>query len=267
MSTPPTPGPARPSIATLTVMRGELEQLARMLPSVAWADERHIVETGADVAATARAADGARVHHNPLPLGVGFDDARAAALGAIESDWILIVDTDERITPLLVEVLRARAEEWASSGVAGVWIPRLNRVFDTPLKFCSVWPDYQLRFLRRDAVSFHPTLHSGISVTGPTDRLAPVEAHAIQHHNFRSTAQFIDKLNVYSTIEADQRPSLPPVPLSRAFLAAGREFLARYVKMQGFRDGAEGVHYCTMFAIYRYLEAAKRWERSRKAGP
>lgn len=254
---------AIPRIATLTVMRSEIDQLMEMLPTVEWADECHIVETGQDSTATAGVAPGARVHHVPLPLGATFDAARSAALPDVIADWILVVDTDERVPVELAKVLRMRAEEWSAAGLAGVWIPRLNHVFDRPLRYSSVWPDYQLRFMRRDAVSFSPTLHSAASVVGPTHRLAAQERYAIRHHSFRSTAQFLEKVNLYTSIEASQSQAGQKASPAWAVAASAREFLARYVKMKGYRDGAEGLHHAVMWAIYRYLVGSKVWEATR----
>lgn len=262
-----TAGPI-PTIATLTVMRGEHDQLVRLLESLAWADERHVVETGPEVDGTAAvvADQGASavVHHDPRPLGVGFDDARAVALGAIRSTWTLVVDTDERIPPDLVALLRREAAGWEAAGVSGVWLPRLNVVLETPLGFSSSWPDYQLRFLRTTAANFTPSLHVGSLVDGPTLRLPADVDRAIRHDNFRSTEQFLSKLNLYSTIEASQEGHDRPPTLRHAVIAGGREFLARYVKMRGYKDGGVGFHYASMYGMYRYLIGAKRWEAERR---
>ena len=252
-------------IATLTVMRGEVDQLRRLMATLAWADERHVVETGPDLDATIEAAGDARVHHAPRPLGTGFDDARAAALGAVEAPWVLVVDTDEEIPSLLVDELRSHAEAWHDDGVAGVWLPRLNHVLDAPLYHSSTWPDYQMRFLRPEAAVFSPTLHEPLGAAGPTRRLPADGQRAIQHYNFPSTAKFVEKLNLYSTIEADQGGRGAKPTLRAALVAGGREFLARYVKMRGYRDGAEGLHYCLLHAIYRYLIGSKLWEARGRA--
>lgn len=253
-------------IATVTVMRGEVDQLRRLLATLEWADERHVVETGPEVEATVDAAGDAVVHHAPRPLGTGFDDARAVALTAVKAPWVLVVDTDEEIPDPLVDRLRTEAEAWHREGVAGVWLPRLNHVLGTPLLHSSTWPDYQMRFLRPEAAVFSPVLHEPLGVGGPARWLPADPRCAIRHHNFRSTAQFVEKLNLYSTIEAGQggRGGRPTV---RAAVRAGvREFLARYVKMRGYRDGPEGLHYCILHGMYRYLIGSKLWEEQGRGG-
>ncbi|MFN2540322.1 MAG: glycosyltransferase family 2 protein [Mycobacteriales bacterium] len=241
-------------------MRGETDLLAALLPQLGWADERHVVETAEDDAETRRVAGNANVHHHPLPQEASFEDARAAALPHIASDWVLVVDTDEVVTPSLARALRDRVDEWHGSGVAGVWLPRRNTVLDKPLAHSSAWPDYQLRMLRRDQLSYTPELHAPAVVTGTTERLPAADSCAIEHYPFRSTEQYLDKLNRYSSLEARQQGADPGASPARAAARAVRDFLARYVKMQGFRDGAVGLHYCVTMSAYRYLSEVKRWE-------
>jgi hypothetical protein len=252
---------AHDGIAVLTVMRGEIDLLPAMLASVAWAGERHVVETGPDPQRTRAIAASAVVHHHPLPPGASFEDARAAALDHIAARWILVLDTDERVPPTLADTLQNRAAEWTHDDIDGVWIARRNYVLDSALNHSSGWPDYQLRFLRRAAVAFSPILHHAIRVDGTTVRLDAEPALAIEHRAFRSTDQYIDKINLYTGIEAAQAETFARATPGRAVFAAGRDFLARYVHMQGFRDGRAGLHYAICMSIYRYLALAKQWER------
>jgi hypothetical protein len=249
-------------IATLTVMRGEVERLPGMLENLSFASERHLVETGPDVSVLAP-FEGVQVHHHPLPLGAAFDAARGTALPHIKAEWVLVVDTDERVPASLVEHLRARVPEFEAAGVEGVWIARRNHVLGEPLLHSSAWPDYQLRFLRRDAASFSNQIHGFAPKLKREERLPAMDALAIAHFNFESTLDFVTKLNVYSGIEAEQSKDAVAPSVGRALYKAGREFAGRYLKMKGYRDGAEGLHFAVMLGIYRYLIESKRWERRR----
>ena len=247
-------------IATLTVMRGEMDLLANLIPKLGFAAERHVVDTS-DEHLDFDAFPDAIFHRYPLHLGQSFDAARSVALPHIRSEWVLIVDTDESIPSELVDLLRSKMSEFNSSGVQGVWIPRQNHVLRTAIRYSSAWPDFQLRFIRRDALSFSNRLHGAIV---PVDRhiyLGADPAIAIQHQNFPSTKAFVDKINLYTSIEVDQIETDEIASVGSALLRAGREFLTRYVKMRGYRDGAHGLHFAVMMAFYRYLIAAKLWER------
>lgn len=249
-----------PEIATLTVMRGELDRMRGLLDDLAWASEHHLVETGSDEHPRSGSSK-VHTHYYPLPYGAAFDAARGTALPHIRADWVLIVDTDERIPRTLVEHLQAMIPTWERDGTEGVFIARRNHVLGRRLERSSAWPDYQLRLFRTRSASFGNQIHSFAPKLAKEARLAPEDALAIQHFNFESTKDFVAKLNLYSDIEVDQSTETAPPSPRRALYKASREFLVRYLRMRGYADGAEGLHYAVMLGIYRYLIESKRWER------
>lgn len=252
--------PTLEAVATLTVMRGELERLPGLRENLSWCAERHLVETSEELAPEAHYR-GFEVHHHPLHDGASFEAARAVALPEIKATWVLVIDTDERLPGSLVESLGHRLSDYVSAGIEGVWIPRQNHVLSFPLSYSSAWPDYQLRLLRRDVARFSDVLHDAMPHLTRTSRLPPDPAVAIQHHAFPSTAEFLEKTNKYTTIEAQQKVGSTAASPARALFAALREFAVRYFKMRGFRDGPAGLHSAVMMAVYRYLVVTKLWER------
>ena len=256
-----TASPSTKDIATLTVMRGELDRLPGMLASLGAFSERHLVETG-ESADWADDFPDVQVHHAPLPWGAAFDAARNVAVPHIRASWVLIVDTDELVPPTLVEHLIEQLPNWQRAGVEAVYIPRRNHVLGHPLRHSASWPDYQLRFMQARAVKFGATLHRFDPEVGKTVRLAADPRLALQHHSFPSTSSYVSKVNLYSDIEALQSPTGSSI--ARAVLAGARDFASRFVRARGFRDGAAGLHFAVCMAFYRYLAEAKRWEKSQK---
>jgi hypothetical protein len=250
------------TLATLTVMRGELDRLPGLLENLAFTSERHFVETG-PMSQELRSMPGIAVHHHPLPLGAAFDAARSAALPHIKAPWVLVVDTDERVPASLVEHLLARLPEFEAKGVQGVWVARRNHVLSVPLLHSSAWPDYQLRLFRTSAASFSNQIHSFVPKLEREEKLQAIDALAIRHFNFETTTDFVTKLNVYSGIEAEQSKDTAEPSVVRALYKAGRQAAVRYIKMKGYRDGAEGLHYAVLLGVYQYLIESKRWELNR----
>ncbi len=249
------------TVATLTVMRGEIDRMPGLLENLAKFSERHFVETG-DSTESLRQFAGINVHHAPLPWGAAFDAARNAAVPFISAPWVLIVDTDERVPPTLVDYLLENLPTWERDGVEGVFLPRKNHVLGYALKHSGSWPDYQLRFLRRDKVNFGRELHKfypdlGKSVRGPIE-----DSKAIHHFSFENTRDYVNKINLYTSIEADQ--STQSSSVAGAVFAAARDFASRYVRMGGFLDGNAGLHFAICTAFYRYLSVAKRWEKAKR---
>ncbi len=87
------------------IVRDEAQRLQTCLDSVRGiVDEIVIVDTGSqdDTVAIAQQG-GARVYH--FPWQDDFAAARNAALGYVQSDWVLVLDADEILTPLMQRAL------------------------------------------------------------------------------------------------------------------------------------------------------------------
>lgn len=94
------------SVSLSMIVRDGASSLAACLASVRdFVEEMVVVDTGSvdDSVAIAEAA-GAVVHHLPWPGD--FAAARNAALGWVRSDWVLVLDADERLQPQALTPLR-----------------------------------------------------------------------------------------------------------------------------------------------------------------
>ncbi len=250
-------------IATITVMRDEFARIPPLLEDLSWAAERHIVVTGPEL--PSQLLDRVTLHHAPRRLGASFDEARAEALSSVRARWVLVVDTDERVPSSLVDRLTARIQDPGADALDGIWIPRRNHILGRPLRYSSVWPDYQLRFLRTDSAAFSSRIHNPVASDHKrVEWLPAADELAIQHFSFESTREFVAKLNLYTDIEAAQTEGTGRTGVARAAILGTRDFLTRYVRMQGFRDGSEGLHLSILMGFSRYLLESKRWEREHR---
>jgi hypothetical protein len=87
------------------------------------------------------------------------------------------------------------------------------------------------------------------------------------HFNYLDTSHFLEKLNRYTSIEAQagfarrERSSIP-----RTIRSAAREWWQRYVSGRGYRDGWRGFYLSTFMAFYRVVVQAKLRELSDLGG-
>jgi tetratricopeptide (TPR) repeat protein len=166
-------GKRNPAGATLTVamiVRDEEEALPASLESVKpLADEIVVVDTGStDRTVEIARSHGARVLH--FPWCDDFAAARNAALDAVETEWALVLDADEILTPEAVERIRPalRDESMAAymlplvnegepTGVSTVYLLRLFRARPS-VRFCYRIHEQVagavLRFARRNQLGF-----------------------------------------------------------------------------------------------------------------
>jgi hypothetical protein len=84
---------------------------------------------------------------------------------------------------------------------------------------------------------------------------------SIYHFNYIDSTHFIEKLNRYTSIEARQAFERGErTSILKAIAAASYEFVNRFFRKQGFRDGWRGFYLSGFMAMYRLATAAKLQE-------
>lgn len=251
----------RATLSVVVIARDEERNVGRCLDSVAWAEERIVVDSGsADRTREVAAARGARVLVQPW---LGYRDQKNLAIDAATQDFVLSLDADEWLPPETAEEVRQQLRAPAAdaylfsrrSAVSGAF---LRRTFGR---------DLQLRLFRRGAARFaggevHERLVAGKGGTTRTMR------GPLLHRTYRSFGEFAERMNRYSDLGARTMASSGrPVSLGRLLLSPPAAFLKMFVLRGGFRDGVRGLVVAAGQAHYVLLKYAKHWEATRPADP
>jgi len=233
--------------------------IANAIRSVApWVDEIVVVDMYSDdrTADIARSL-GARVFRHEK---TGFvEPARAYAEAQALGDWIFILDADE-IAP--VELSRELLKIAESDRADICYIPRLNYFGGFPMLHTGWGPDQDKhpRFYRKGALAYSPLIHSAPQQKGGsrTLSLSYRPGVAIIHFNYLNASHCIDKLNRYTDIEASHpRQQTKKLGAIDMVVRPVWEFMNRYFRKQGFRDGWPGFYYSFLMAFYRATQAMK----------
>ena len=238
---------------TVTIItRNEAAHIEACLASVAWADERLVVDCGStdDTVALAERS-GARVIVHEWP---GYAAQKNFAAAEAQFDWVLSVDADERVTPDLAREITAAL---ADPDAAGYRIPRITHHLGRWFRTTDWYPDSQLRLYdRRRAQWRSRRVHESVDVTGPVRDLR----HDLQHFAYRDVGHHLATMDRYTTLaaadmfEAGRRAGL--FDLVCHPLAA---FLRNYILKRGVLDGIPGLIVSAMNAYYVFLKFAKLW--------
>lgn len=225
------------------------------LQSVSWADELVVVDsfsTDGTLAIAERYAT--RILRNEY---IDSATQKNWAIPQVAHDWVLIVDTDERVTSeLRSEIERALTD---SGEMVGFRIPRLNHAWGRPLYHGGNYPDYQLRFFRKECGRYQQRrVHAHVILDGPCGTLG----NHLLHYGQRSMTQVIHHLLEQFTIwEAEERIDKGARFTARsALLRPPAAFLYRYVYQRGFLDGVPGLIMAGFWAMYVFLSFARIWE-------
>ena len=235
-----------PRLTAAVIARDEAAVIGDCLASLAFADDVLVLVDAATRDATreiARAA-GARVGERAFDT---FAAQRDAALAMSRGEWVLFVDADERVPPLLRNEVLTRLDD--PGQYRGFWIPRLNYMLGRQVRHAGWFPDYQLRLLHRASARFDPirVVHEVPILEGQAGYLQS----PFMHLNYRSLREFIRKQERYCRLDAQRWLLEHGRPRARALIGQpAREFWRRYVGLRGYRDGWLGAFLCLMLGWY-----------------
>jgi glycosyltransferase involved in cell wall biosynthesis len=239
-------------VSVLILAKNEAENLPRCLETVSWANEVIVVIDRASRDATqAIAQRGA-----DLVAIRTFDDfasQRNAALDLASGDWVLAIDADERVTPdLAVEIRQVTSDERTRH--VGYRVPIRSVILGRPFRFSGTQHDRPLRLFRRGVGHWVGTVHETVELEGSVGRLR----HALQHRTIHDMKTFLRKLNEYTTLEAIKfEREGRPVRAADLAVRPAWTFLKLYIGKQGFRDGVEGLAFCTLSGL---SVAVRHWK-------
>jgi glycosyltransferase involved in cell wall biosynthesis len=238
------------------IARDEQANLAELLPTLDWADERLVLIDAATSDASFRVA---QQHADRVESCrfISFPQMRNHALSLAHGDWVLFVDADERLSESLVAEVRAavnaseRRMQVGETAPVGYWIPRHNLIFGRLVRGGGWSPDYQLRLLRRLSARYDEArlVHEQVLLDGPSDHLH----ERLLHFNYASLRQFGAKQRQYTRLEAEELRAQGVHFRRRALVGQPlRELGRRYLALGGWRDGAVGLILALAMSYYAF---------------
>lgn len=252
MSAPAVSAPAaKPRLSVVIITKNESRHIGACLDSVAFADERIVLDSdSADDTCEIARAHGAVVH--VTADWPGFGPQKNRALDLATGDWVLSLDADERVpVELAEEILRVlRAPQTRAYRMA-----RSSEVMGRPMRHGGWWPDYVLRLFRRDAARFSDdVVHEAVRFEG---EIGTLQGH-LQHYAYDSIDAMLVKLNRYSTDGAQMMLQRGKRTTVLGVVGHGVwTFIRMYVLRRGFLDGWQGFAVASTGAggsFFRYLK-------------
>lgn len=259
----------------------EARNIRDCLASVAWADEVVVVDSGSKDS-TVALAEKAKATVVTFRWNRAFPKKKNWALEnfAWKSEWVLILDADERITPELAHEIQ---DELRHPRADGYFVNRRFMFLGKWIRYCGYYPSWNLRLFRHKKGRYE-RLHSGDTNSGDNE----VHEHVVLNGNsghlhndmlhfaYPDVYTWMEKHNRYSNWEAEVE--VKGISTNGRILAIGGQLAARrrlralsrrlpfrpalrffysYILKRGFLDGAAGFRFCRLLAIYEYLTVIK----------
>lgn len=173
----------------------------------------------------------------------GYGEERNFGARQASYDWILAVDTDEVMTKNLVKRIRCIKSNGFNNCVYEM--KRTNYLFGEPV---PRWSNYPRRLYNSKICNYTtPKVHESLRV--PDDKsVGRIEA-PIKHYTYDTVSEHIDKMNKYTTLEAESNSGSVRELTNSALHTVREHILHRRTPL----DGGRGIYITLMSLVYDYV--------------
>jgi len=244
------------TLSAVIAVRDEAEILAGCLKRLDFVDEIVVVvddRTSDDTAAIAEKA-GAKVFRHTFST---FSDIKNFGIDKATSDWILIIDGDERVPKVSASKILEAIQDDSTAGYTMPW----DNYFLGHLMKWGDWQETHTRLFQRQTARYEGDIHETLVFKPDVATIKLLDA-PIVHFSHRSITHNVEKTAAWATVQAQEMldQNWPPVRLRSLIRVMWREFYRRLIRKRGYRDGMPGIiegiyQVCSWFIIY-----ARLWE-------
>lgn len=219
-------------------------------------------------------------------LNDDFSAQRNFGLAKATGEWVLFVDSDEvvsknlaneikqvtstsssRVPPLTRDVAISpdcgacpERNEGSTSPrndkLNGYYIKRQDFLFGKWLRYGETAGTKLLRLAKKDAGTWVRPVHEVWNIKGPTGVLK----HPLLHFPHPNVAQFLSKINHYSTLNAQYfYKTNAPSHAWQILVYPKAKFFLNYIIRLGFLDGTQGFIFAILMSFHSFLTRGKLW--------
>ncbi|MCH9626771.1 MAG: hypothetical protein S4CHLAM2_03990 [Chlamydiales bacterium] len=234
---------------TILVKNGE-RCLKEVLDSLQKFDEIVVYDTGStdDTLTLAKSYPNVRIIQQPF---TGFGPDHNAAAAQAQHDWILSIDADEVLSEELAnEILSTSLDPHTVYS-----LPRHNYYNGRHIKWCGWHPESVIRLYNKQITAFSEAMvHEKVEDKG----LKKMRFfQPLRHYSYASVSDFLQKMEHYSTLFAQQYQHKRKSSPLTAYLHGMTAFFKSFILKRGFLGGYEGFlisAYNGHTAFYKYLK-------------
>ncbi len=235
----------------------EERNIRNCLETVKWADEIIIIDMYSDdkTVEIAKEYTDKIFYHERMGYA---DPARQFGLEKATHEWVLQVDADE-LVPLK---LRNKLIQIMGEDLADIVIIPHNNYFFGHLMEETGWgalQDSHRRLFKKDYIFITHNIHSSF-IERDDARYYEIKnpEEGFIHFNYLDVEQFMEKLNRYTTIEAENLfEDNEDIKFRTIINQIFNEFRKRYLKLNGRKEGFRGFGLSFLMATYRVVTYMK----------
>ncbi|MCK4588226.1 glycosyltransferase family 2 protein [Candidatus Woesebacteria bacterium] len=246
------------NLSVIILTKNEEKNIPACIKGARFADEIIVIDDNSeDKTVEIAKKAGAKVYKYKR---IGYvEPARNYAISKATGEWILILDADEQAPEALVKELKEIVQKPKADYYR---LPRKNIIFGKWIKHSRWWPDYNIRFFRKEFVSWSEIIHSVPITQGKGLDLQAREDFAIIHYHYDSIEQFVERMNRYTGEHAKLRiKDGYKFKWQDLIRKPTEEFLGRYFSGEGYKDGTHGLALASLQAFSELVLYLKIWQK------
>ena len=241
-------------LSAVVLTKNEQDRIKACLESVNWADEIIILDNGS----ADKTLEIANKYTDKIYIykGLDFASLRNKGMEKASGEWVLYVDSDERV----LNNLRKEIEEYITSDrFSALAISRRNIIFGQEIKYKSFWPDWVIRLLKKaDFDRWVGEIHEYPKFRGKLG----YSKSSFLHLTHRDLDQIILKSLDWSKIDAKLKfeaghPTMSGWRFLRIFIT---EILKQGIIKRGFFNGSVGIMDSLLQAFSMYMTYVRLWQ-------
>lgn len=241
-------------LSVIIIAKNEEDRIKACLESIKWADEIIIADSGS----SDRTLKIAKIYTGNIIKfeSQDFSTIRNEAFKKSSGDWVLYVDSDERILLPLKEEIKKLIE---ADEIGAYAISRKNIIFGHEVNYGPYKHDWVVRlFKRSDFDSWSGKVHESVQFRGKLG----YTKNSLLHLTHRGVDQIVLKSLEWSKIDAKLRleaghPHMSGWRFLRIFIT---EIFNQGIKRSGFFNGTVGVMDSILQAFSMYITYVRVWE-------
>ncbi len=246
-------------LSVAVTSKNEEANLRRCLGSIAdLASEIVVVDSGSTDRTLEVAGEfGASVQHQDW---LGHRDQKGVALSLCTQPWVLVLDCDEEVCPVLRQSIARFFESKDCERYDGGAMNRKTLFLGRWITHGDWYPDRKVRLLRRDkAEKSGSPEHGGIDlVAGGTSTKLDGD---LLHYSFRDISHYLNKHVTYSEdFLGREREAGRAFSLFKVIARPLWRFFRAYVLRLGFLDGFPGLWIATSTAFFAFVRYSRTFE-------
>jgi len=187
-----------------------------------------------------------------------FDDyssQRNRAMEYASSQWILIIDADERLSGELSRSILDFLK--GDPAVSGAMFPRLTPYMQRDIRHGGWYPNQRYRVWRKGAAHYEGAIHERVVLQGKGVSLKG----DLLHYTVKDLSDHADNVNKFSSIAAlDRYHKGKKFSLMRLLFKPAGKFIETYLIRLGLLDGLQGFIIAVVSSYYSFLREAKLFE-------